>query len=91
MKVFKRFTVLIFLFSLLISISCISEEDACEDCLDAQKHYFSALKNNSCNTIATLEARGKVINACNNGVAKADYLVSVCRDPDQPSPSYNCD
>ena len=91
MKVFKRFTVLIFLFSLLISTSCLSEEDACEDCLNAQRHYFSALKDNTCNTIATLEARGKVVDACNNGAAKADYLVSVCRDDNQPSPSYTCD
>jgi len=89
MKKIIKISVFFILFSLLTASSCETEEDLCADCIAAQEHYFEALSNNSCNTIATLEARGKVIDRCDNGTAKADYLVSVCGSID--TPTYSCD
>jgi hypothetical protein len=85
----KKIIMLVLLLNLFGALTCVPEEDACDECKAAQEHYYQALLNNSCNTIATLEARGKVIDRCNNGAAKADYLVSTCGSID--SPNYSCD
>jgi len=87
MKIIKKLTVLFIFFSLFTFTNCSGVDD-CEECLSAQKAYFSALKDLSCNGLATLKERAAVVDAC-DGATKADYILEACRNEVQPT--YTCD
>ena len=90
MKTIKRIVVLVVLFNLLTATSCDSEEDLCNKCISAQEHYIGSLLENGCSLVTTGPARQKVVNACDNGLAKATAIQTACANGD-PQPIYNCD
>jgi len=87
----KRIVILIFAVGTLSSADGCDwfddEEIDCSECIAAQKHYFQALQDHSCNTTVTARARTKVIDACPAG--KAAYIVTTCQLGDVPS--YTCE
>ncbi len=89
MKTFKRIVVLVILLNLLTAVSCDTDEELCDKCIAAQEHYYQALLGNGCSLVTTGPARDKVVNACDNGVAKATAIQTACANGD-PQPDYNC-
>ena len=70
---------MMFLFFSLFTAGYCDDEENCDDCIDAQRHYCQALLDHGCSATSVSEANGRVLDNCTNGSAKAAAIRSNCQ------------
>lgn len=85
--------------SLFISLSLITftsancnknDSDECNACIEAQEHYYDALKANNCDPVICAEAKSKCDAACSFlNISRSYRMEDYCNT--NTTPSYNCE